>query len=366
MTVFKNYFRIVKSIWVTIAIYSVVFFVMMFIFSSSGETDGTTYSSVDVNVYVENNSDSEFSLALENFIEENMNVVDLNLNIDDELFYGMIEAVLIIPEDFDESLTVEYKSAPKSMYGMLASQKVEEFVDKVTDYIDSGFSMTDSIRYANSDLNEKVEVQLVTESNSAEAKETRYYFNFLHYVIMSQVILIIASVMFVYNKETISKRNEVSPVTRSSQNLQITLGHITISVAVWAVYMVIFFIFWPEVLNTNLAFLMMLNSFIFTISVVTLAVLLSRIIVNENTLNAIMNIITLGASFLAGAFVPQELLSETTLNISKILPSYYYISNNNMIVSNPTLQIMLPNTLVMLAFSAVFVILSIVIKPKKK
>ena len=96
MTVFKNYFRIVKSIWVTIAIYSVVFFVMMFIFSSSGETDGTTYSSVDVNVYVENNSDSEFSLALENFIEENMNVVDLNLNIDDELFYGMIEAVLKI------------------------------------------------------------------------------------------------------------------------------------------------------------------------------------------------------------------------------------------------------------------------------
>ena len=79
-----------------------------------------------------------------------------------------------------------------------------------------------------------------------------------------------------------------------------------------------------------------------------------------------MNIITLGASFLAGAFVPQELLSETTLNISKILPSYYYVSNNNMIVSNPTLQIMLPNALVMLVFSAVFVILSIVIKPKKK
>ncbi|HHX53116.1 MAG TPA: ABC transporter permease [Erysipelothrix sp.] len=365
MTVFKNYFRIVKAMWVTISIYSVIFFVMMFVFAGTGQTDVSTYSSVDVDVYVENKSDSEFGLALENFIEENMNVVDIDSNIEDELFYGMIEAVLIIPEDFDESLTVEYKSAPKSMYGMLASQKVEEFVDKVTDYNDSGFSMTDSIHYANSDLNEKVDVQLVSGSNSEEALGTQFYFNFLHYVIMTQVIIIIASVMIVYNKETISKRNEVSPVTRSSQNLQLTLGHIIIGLAIWVVYMIIFFIFWPEAINTNSAGLMMLNSFIFTISVVTLAVLLSRLIVNENILHAILNIVTLGASFLAGAFVPQELLSETTLNISKVLPSYYYIANNNLIAGNPTLQTMLPNALIMLAFSAVFVILAIVIKPKR-
>lgn len=367
MTVFKNYFRIVNRRKFTILMYSVVFMVLTVVFSQADPAGTSEYRSAKIDLYIENNSDSTLANALESYLVQETNVVELNpKHVDDELFYGLVQAVVTIPEDFETSKEVEYKSSPKSMYGYLVTQKVNDFLNKVQGYESTGYSLTDAIKFSNEDLKERVEVGFVEKSNGQDSFGSQHYFNFMHYVLMSQIILIITSVMVVYNKEIISKRNEVSPVSKTSQNLQLTLGHVIIGFFVWLFYIIIFFVFWPEAMGNPTVHLLIFNSFIFMISVVTLAVLLSKLIMNENSLSAILNVVTLGTSFLAGAFVPQELLSDFTLNLSRVFPSYYYITNNNLIANQPTLSAMLPNALVMILFSIGFVMLTIFVKPKVK
>lgn len=183
---------------------------------------------------------------------------------------------------------------------------------------------------------------------------------------MAQIILVVSVVMVAYNKEVISKRNKISPVPSSSQSLQLTLGHIVIGIIFWATYMFVFVIKWPDASNLNSSKLMMVNSFVFTITIVTMAVLISKLVKSENSLSAVMNIVALGSSFLSGAFVSQELLSKTTLDISKILPSYYYIKNNNMIVQNPSFETMFPNLIILIAFAIGFSFISIFLDRYKK
>lgn len=365
MIVFKNYFKIIKQHKFSILIYSIVFVLIMMFFSTGG-TENTGYESTNVDIYLENNSKSIIAKGLEEYLRANADVKEIDpKHIEDELFYTIIQAIVIIPEDFETNKEVEYKSAPKSMYGELIKRQINDFLNKVNLYEEAGYEMEDAIENAKEDLETKVDVQLIS-SNSEEGSGAQYYFNFLHYVLMAQILLVVNMVATIYNKETIAKRNEVSPISKTSQNLQLTLGHTIVGILFWLIYIVVFLVFWPESSQTKSLYLLSINALALTFSIVALSYLLSKLILDENTLSAITNVVSLGTSFLSGAFVPQELLSDITIAISKLFPSYYYIKNNHLIVANPTLETMLPNMLIIIGFGIFFIILSIFIRPVRK
>lgn len=165
---------------------------------------------------------------------------------------------------------------------------------------------------------------------------------------------------------SLAMRNAVSPMTRARMNLELILGHISTGLIVWALYIFLFVILYKYDFSAAHINLMMVNSLIFTISVVTMAVFISSLISNENTISGIMQVVSLGSSFLCGAFVPQALLSKTALTLGKIFPSYYYIKNNEMVLENPSFGTILPNIGIMLAFSLVFILISMGMKTKVK
>ena len=59
--------------------------------------------------------------------------------------------------------------------------------------------------------------------------------------------------------------------------------------------------------------------------------LCSVLIEEKRAINIATNIIGLGMSFLCGVFVPQELLSEKVLDVSRFLPAYWYVRTNDML-----------------------------------
>lgn len=157
---------------------------------------------------------------------------------------------------------------------------------------------------------------------------------------------------------SLAMRNAVSPMPRARMNLELILGHISTGLIVWALYVFLFVILYKYDFSAAHINLMMVNALIFTISAVTMAVFISSLISNENTISGIMQVVSLGSSFLCGAFVPQALLSKTALTLEKIFPSYYYIKNNEMVLENPSFGTILPNIGIMLAFSLVFILIS--------
>ena len=115
----------------------------------------------------------------------------------------------------------------------------------------------------------------------------------------------------------------------------------------------------------------MLNTFIFTFCSLTIALFISSLVNNKNAISGIVNVVALSSAFLCGAFVPTKYLPESVLNIAHILPSYWYINSNDLLRTIETINIdsltpILANSLVMIGFSILFIILKNVVSKRKQ
>lgn len=333
--------------------------------SNSSNTD-TNYSEVKNNVYIDDQSNSQISKALVDYIGKKEKIVsDLDKkNLDDELFYRTIDAIIMIPEDFENTKEISYKSSPQSMYSFLIKQRVNEFIDKFDKYSKNGYSLDEAIKYANSDLDKTIKVEKINDIKQASGDESnsRFYFNFVSYPLLSQILLVVTLVMSSYYKETVNKRQRVSPVSGKRTNLILTLGHLVFGIIFWLLYLLICIVLVKDFEFNQVFLLSALNSFVFMISAVTLSMLIGKLFQDLNSLSVVINILVLGSSFLSGVFVPMEFLGETTLKIARIFPNYYYVLNNSLIDQGKNLSELMLNILILLGFSLVFVVLTNVVK----
>lgn len=367
MNIFKNYFKIVKKHKFSILLYTIIFLSIsiFFINSNSSNTD-TNYSEVKNKVYVEDKSNSQISKALVDYIRKKEKIVsDLDKeNLDDELFYRSIDAIVTIPEDFENTKEIIYKSSPKSMYSFLVKQRVNEFIDKVYKYNDNSYELEDSIKYANSDLDKTIKVQKINDMKQASGDESnsRFYFNFMSYPLLSQILLVVTLVMSSYYKETVNKRQRVSAESEKKTNLILTLGHLVFGIIFWLLYIIICIVLVKDFKFNQVFLLAAFNSFIFMVTSVTLSMLIGKLFQDSNSLSVVINILVLGSSFLSGVFVPMEFLGEATLKIARIFPNYYYVLNNSLIDQGKNISELMPNIFIMLGFSFIFIILTNVVK----
>ncbi len=115
----------------------------------------------------------------------------------------------------------------------------------------------------------------------------------------------------------------------------------------------------------------LVNSFVFTLCAVTIAFLIGNLIQNKNAINGIVNVVALGSCFLCGAFVPMDWLPDYVLKIAHILPSYYYIKNNEWIkeletINYETLKPIFQNLIIILLFASLFVFMTNMISKRKQ
>lgn len=367
MNIFKTYLKIVRNHKFSILLYSIIFLaITVFFVNSDSGNDNTKYSEVKNYIYIEDKSNSIISKALVEYIDKKENIVDDidKENLEDELFYRSVDALVIIPENFEDTKQIKYKSSPESMYSFLVKDRINEFIDKVYKYNDNGFEIEDSIKYANSDLEKDINVEKINDLNEKNGEEStlRFYFNFMSYALLSQVLLVVTLVMSSYYRKTINNRHRSSAVSEKRINLILTYGHLIIGIVFWLLYLIICVILVEDFEFNKVFLLASLNSFIFMISAVTLGVLIAKLFQNSDSLSIVINVLVLGSSFLSGVFVPQEFLSDTTLKLSRIFPTYYYVFNNKLIDEGKEIYDLMPNILIILGFAVVFIILTNIVK----
>lgn len=363
MKVFKNYFKIAWAHKTAIILYTIIFaFIMSF---STRGTKEDTYKSIDVKIYLKDNANTSLSKALCDYLKTCTKPMDMDESlVEDKLFYAIISCAIEIPKNFDQTKEVLFKAAPDEMYGMSVKEKVNIYLSQVAAYEAAGFSEEDAIKYTKEDLDKKFDVEIKEGSVDTKRDNSWVFFNFLNYVLLAQTIIVVATIVKVYKKKPILMRNLVSPMPRTKINFEMVLGHIVTGLFLWLLYMIIFVIMYKYDFTKTHVNLMMLNSFIFTITVVTMSVMIASLIKDENAVQGVMNVVSLGSSFLCGAFVPQELLGDTALMLGRIFPGFYYIQSNNMLMEKPEFSTMLPNVLIMVGFAVLFIVVSIVAKPK--
>lgn len=363
MKVYKNYFKILWTHKVPIILYTVIFLVLLMFFTQSEEAKG--YESVAVNIYVDDKAETDLSKALLAYLGKANKIKDIERDlVDDKLFYKEINVALEIPKDFAEGKKILYKAAPGDIGGVKVKEEVNKYLSQVESYLLAGFSMDEAISNTDQDLEEKFELAIKSSAGNKVKDHSASYFNFLNYLLISQLMLIVATIVKVYKKKTLAMRNLVSPLAKSKMNFELMLGHLTTGLGIWFLYMVLFVILYKYDFTRNDINLMMVNSLVFALTVVAMALMFTNLIKNDSAVQGLTNVLALGSSFLCGAFVPQKFLGPTAIKIGKVFPSYYYIRSNNLLEENPSFDIIKINLLILLAYALGFIIIFIISKPK--
>ena len=333
MIVFKNYFNIVKRHLGIIIMFSAISIGVSVINTSYTSTED--YASVDPKIAVINYDDSALSDNFVEYIKERAEIVEVEDDekaIQDTLYLNKADSILIIPDNFGTNILIGNNPRLKIKK---STQNVSEYTELLVNryfkiaenYSKVGMSENEIINNIEKDIQNEIEVK-VSSKNQSDMERLAVYYSFENYAFLSIFIFIIGTIMCIFNKETIRKRNNVSKLNPKSISNQLFLGHMTLTLSIWLVFILISVILYRDLMFTTNGLLLMLNSLCFALTATSLAYLIGCLIKKENVISGIQNVISLGLSFISGCFVPIELLDKNIINFSKIFPSYWFIRGN--------------------------------------
>lgn len=386
MQVYKAFFKIIKKNISQLSIYLVLCIVFSIMFSNlSTSSNDTDFETTKTNIaFINNDENSKIISGFEDYLKNNTNIVNVGSTkeeLQDALFFKEVEYIVIIPKGFtdeilkgNKNIDVERTIIPNSRSGIYLDNLINRYFNSIKIYAStlSNVSQSQIVSYVQKDLSHKSSVKIQTYKDVISNDfGCSIYYNFFAYSILAILILGVCSVMINFNKIDIKRRNIASAMSLKNFNFQIALGNITYSIGVWLIMIIISFIMYKDYMFTINGALFLLNSFVFTLSALSISLLASSFITNQNAMSAAANIITLGTCFISGVFVSQNFLGKTVLSIAKFNPVYWYIKANDSISTlvNYNSENIMPifiNILIVFAFAIAIYSVTLLITKKKR
>lgn len=379
MTVFKTFLKILNKNKFIIILYT-MFLIFFGGFNMQTSENNTNFVASKPDIMIVNYDEEKgITKDLIKYIEENSNVVDLKNNedaINDALFYRDVNYVVYIPKNYNKDFMdgknpeIEIKSTG-DYQSSFAEMLLSRYIKVANIYQKSINSEEELISKINETLSKKSEVEITSKLDTNILSKATFYYNFANYSIMACLIYVICLILASFKDIKIQKRTIISSTNYKTLNRKILLSNSLFSIILWMIYVVLSFILVGDIMFSIHGIFYLINSFVFTICATTIALFIGNIVSNKNAISGIVNVIALGSSFLCGAFVPMEWLPDGVIKIAHILPSYYYISNNEVlktleIINFNTIKPILLNIIIILSFSIIFIILTNIVSKRKQ
>ena len=379
MIVFKTILKILNKLKGLIILYTIMLISVTLVNQTSGNVD--SFEEVKPSVIIVNNDKSKSNVTNHfiKYLENHMEVKDIDIGneekIDDALFYRDVSLVVYIPDGFGDDLldskdvSVEYKiSGDKgSSYGKMLVQNYFDSFNIYNNYYD-GDELFDRLDNAlNVDVNVEVKSKLDTNSLSRMAR----FFNFLNYAILAGCVYSISMILASLKSENVRKRTIVSSYDYKKYN-RIVLGACSIVIiGMWLLYMILALIIFKDLFISMNGLWYVINSFVFSLCSLCIGFLIGNITQNKGAISGIVNVVSLGSSFLCGCFVPFEFMPDYVIKIAHIFPTYYFVINNEAlkVMDNFSLSSVSPlifNIGIVLIFGFCFVIITNYVSKKKQ
>ena len=384
MEVFKIYFKIFKkrALLMTI-IFLVIFTFILSIFGSNNESSENVFEVEKVKIAIIDRDKSDLSINLSEYIEEKCNYIELKDDekvIKDALFFNEVSYVLIVPEGYEkdfinlEKNSLQSIKKPTATNTFLMDEIIKGYMDTVSIYKKSGLEIDYSA--IKKDLSSEANVDFSDEKNTNDKPENSDgmnlvgVMNFSSYPILAILTFAISTIMIAFNDKEIIKRNNAAPIKSNKFSMQLLLGNLVITIIVYLVLMAVPFLMYFENSLNSKSILLYLNTFVFTLMVLCLSFLMG-LVAKKSTISAISNSVALGSTFLGGAFIPQDFLSEFVKKISLFNPTFWYIKNNNFIseigqFDGENIKTYVLNIFIQISFGVLFISISLLINNKRK
>lgn len=353
--VFRAYLKLIPSHIGSVIMYMVIFCVMVNmvvagtdgISSGSGSIDG--FSSI---VAVNDLDNSEESRALAEYLEKSDNIKLAEIDFDrenavqDSIYNRKAEYVLTINKGFAENLKsgnfeniLSSEVIQGSSSEMFVGNEINSYMAAVKLYLTGGYDSLSACREAADALEKGIKITNYQQEQgwNDENKAAYLFYNFVPYVMIMIVLAILVPTFSTFFNDEMRSRSLCSPTAPAAYTAQVLGGAFVISLGIFASLTVTGLIVTKGCLFNDMSGWSLLQMFVFMLFVLALSglvgVLCSGSKKNANYVTSIVsNILGLGMSFMCGVFVKQSLLGESILNAGKLLPVYWYVRGNNMIM----------------------------------
>ncbi len=379
MIVFKTILKILNKLKGLIILYTIMLISVTAINQTSSNVD--SFEEIKPSVIIVNNDKSESKVTnhFVKYLENHMEVKNIDEHdeekIDDSLFYRDVSLVVYIPDDFGEDLlgskdvNVEYKTSGDkgSSYGKMLVQNYFDSFNIYNNYYngDELFGKLDNA--LNLDLNVEVKSKVDTNSLSRMAR----FFNFLNYAILAGCVYSISMILASLKSENVRKRTIVSSYDYKKYNRIVLASCSIVIIGMWILYMILALIIFKDLFISMNGLWYIINSFVFSLCSLCIGFLIGNITQNKGAISGIVNVVSLGSSFLCGCFVPFEFMPDYVIKIAHIFPTYYFVINNEAlkVMDNFSLSSVSPlilNMGIVLIFGVCFVIITNYVSKKKQ
>ena len=379
MTVFSTILKILNKLKGMLILYTVMLVSITAINQTSGNKVTNFEESKPDMLIVNNDSKNDITDGFVDYIKKHANIKDIDTSnqdkINDAIFYRDVNFVIYIPENFGRDLkegkepSLKYK-ATGDEYASYSRMLMEKYIKTVKTYKDY-YSGSQLIEKVNNIVGNDTKVQVKSSLDTSKMSTMTVYFNFLNYALLAGCVYCITMILASLKQENVRKRTIVSSFNYRKYNRIVLFSNAIVIVAMWILYMILSLILFKDSMFTANGLAFVLNSLVFALCGLSIGFLIGNITTNKAAIGGIVNVVALGTSFLCGCFVPFEYMPDYVLKIAHVLPTYYFVANNQLIktiesFNMDTLKPIFINVGVVLAFTVVFVILSNYISKKKQ
>lgn len=379
MTVFKTILKVLNKLKGTLILYTVVLISVTAINQTSGNNI-TNFEEAKPDVLIVNkDKENSISKGLEDYMAKHAEIKKININdeekINDAIFYRDVNYVIYIPENFGSDIlngknpTLEYKSSGDE-YSSYSEMLVEKYIKTALIYRDY-YTDDELVEKINEVVDTNIKTELKTTLDTSKLSSMTRYFNFLNYALLAGCVYCISMILSIIKETNVRKRTIISSFDYKKYNRIVLLSNSIVIFAMWILYMILGTILFKDLMLTSNGLAYIINSFVFALCSLTIGFLIGNITQNKNAVGGIVNVVALGTSFLCGCFVPFEYMPSYAIKIAHILPTYYYVSNNELIKTIETFNLdmikpLLINGVIIIGFSLVFIFLTNYISKKKQ
>ena len=378
MTVFKTFLKVLNKCKGTIIMYTVIL-VCFGIFNMKTSDNPTNFVASKPDILIINNDVEEgITKNLIEYIEKNSDIMEVEDNEEarnDALFYRDVNYIIYIPENFREDILnkknpkIEIKSTG-DYQSSLAEMMLERYLRIANTYTNTLDSEEEIINSINETLEKETKVELTSNLDTDSLSKMAFYYNFANYSMLAGCVYVICIILSSFKSEMIRKRTTISSMNYKKYNIQLLLSNSLFAFVLALLYAGLSFILIGDTMFTLNGLFSIINLFVLTFCALTIAFLIGNLLSNKEAINGIVNVVALESSFLCGSFVPAEWLPDSILKIAHVLPSYYYIRNNDIlkemeVFNLETLTPILINMAIILGFSLLFIILTNIVTKKK-
>ena len=391
MIVFKTFWRIMKRYWWIVFIYVAILTSLSVINLKTAPVTDFVDTKPEITIVSQDPSDlttKPFTKNFLNYLSKNTKIIDLKESeTTDALFYQKISMILYLPEDLEskiisgQKITLDYRTS-ENYTAELSKNLIKRYFElQRTEILESKNSSKEQSNILSKDsekiissLNQRLDqsptVRLASK-NATNLSKIAAFFNFASYTIMAIILYVTCFINASFNKSSVKKRTMASSLHLKKYNFSLLLANSIFAFSVFVLLTTLSFFVLGDIVLTPFFIFEILNILLYTLAALTIAELVSTFNLSRDAVSGVVNLLSLAPAFLSGAFVPTYFLPNFVLTIAHIFPTYWFIDTNNKITTLTEFNFssfltILPNLLVLVLFSIIFIVANLVLSKKKR